>query len=350
MRYIIVLFLLLISTYSKGQIFNKWYQAKIITNDNLSLFTQYLVPNEFEITQNHINYFDPLNGGNYFSYDTKGNLFNNSINLFNTIGFSYINYHIDSITDCKLILNIGAAKIYYYKIINHDLKYGMFKLLIDKDTVIEKIKVLPDFRGNFTRLLLKNINSTKYVDTISKIVKVSFIIRNSGLVDSIWIDSCNMDLKKDINNFVLSTNKKWKIKRKFRNYSDNKFNISLIIASKTTVSATKNIFNSAAKSLFNKGCKSYKNNDFHTAVIYFTESILYSEYNRSIGHFHLNKDKDLFDIADYDNAIMNRAATYIKLNFADKACEDWHNILQNKMVFAKDKNEAKEYLDNICKK
>jgi hypothetical protein len=348
-----ILFIILNFTFIIGQsqIYNKWYQTKFIYNNSVndSYFSQVLFPVEFEITTEQITVYDPLNKDNFSTYDTKSNMFSDGIRLFNTSGSSY-KYGIDSVSKNKLILSTPGAKIYYYRIISHDYKSGLIKLIGDADTIIKFVIVLPEFKEKFTSFLVKNLNLSKYSDSCSRLINTSFIIHNTGLIDSIEIQENDTAIKNEITRFLLTTNGKWKINKKFKNYHENKISLSLMIMSDFTMALVKKNKNiSAARQLYIEGCNLYNQKAYNKALYYFNESILFSEYSYSLKDLNQLSPNDHFVNVDYNDAIMNRAATYYQLNQIDNACLDWEKILTNRPKIPKDFDEAKDNIRKICK-
>jgi hypothetical protein len=349
----IILLIILNFTFIVGQsqLYNKWYQIKFVYNSSLddSYFTQYLFPVEFEITHEEIIVYDPLNSDNFSTYDFKSNMFNDEIRLFNISGGAYM-YRIDSVSENKLVLSTPGAKIYYNRVISHDYKYGIVKLIGDADTIAYTLKVLPKFNGKFTSLFIKNLNHLKFTDSCSRIINTSFVIRNTGLIDSMVIQENDTAIKNEITRFLLTTNGKWNIDRKFRNYHENEISLSIIMMSETTLAcAKKNKNKNVAKQLYIKGCKLYSEKAYKEALYYFNESILFSEYTYSLSMINLTSTNEYFVNNEYNDAIMNRAATYYQLNQIDNACMDWEKILSNRPKIPKDVEEAKKNLSKLCK-
>jgi tetratricopeptide (TPR) repeat protein len=146
------------------------------------------------------------------------------------------------------------------------------------------------------------------------------------------------------------TNRKWKIYKKFRNYKENEISLNLIIMSKTTFEFVNRSGNeNFSRQLYNEGCRLYIEKDYTRALYFFNESIMFSEYSLSLSKFNLCSTNDEFINDNYNDAIMNRAATYYQLNQIDNACKDWEKILNNKPKILKNINDARENIRQICK-
>jgi len=345
-QFICYFILILNSSIANSQIQNKWYkQYALLFNDTISFN---LIPPIIEITDKTVNYYDQ-SGEIYFSFDLDYKNQNKSLILYDKGGRTRFSFNVDSISNNLLNIRLGDVKICFKRIINYDSLTGALKLISNNDTITKYLKIAPKFNGDFTSYLIKNLDHFKYADTVSQMVKVSFLIKNSGFVTNIKVETLNEELKNDLTNLINGTSGKWKIDKKFKSFKENTMDLNIIVMSNVTKSLAKQRSKKTGEILFNKGYSYHQKNDYKNALFYYTESIKYFNYVESLYLSNLNSVHDFSNSTIRNSAILNRAAIYYEMGLIDRACEEWNLVVKITPKSSKDFEEASSNITKFCK-
>lgn len=258
-----------------------------------------------------------LNGQRRFykNYRIEGN----KLNIF--WASTNMDFEIQKCSIDSLILLSNHKKYFFTKYLTINTTKKGAEIISSEDTVKFSFVTRSKFKTDFHKYINRNIYIFQN-ETTSYNVDISFMLRKNKIIDSLFIKA-DTTIKNELTNLIIETSKKWIPAKMEGKNIDKEINFMIFIASKEFNEIRSKSIDETCLKLFDKGYELYTSGNVDSALYYYSETITYTEFIKSINKYSFPR---VYVDNIWMNSILNKAIILYDKGEKGKACNELQKI------------------------